>query len=404
MSALPASDAESLPPLAERLRRLPPYGFAIISKKVGALTAAGHDVIRLDVGSPDMPPPDHVIEALRLSTANPDHHGYGSYQGHPSFRRAVADYYRARYGAALDPDREVLPLIGSKEGLINLTLAFVDRGDAVIAPDVNYPAYALGASLAGGDVIRMRLDPARGYRPDLDALRAHPELHRAKLLWVNYPNNPTGATVELDTYTELVNFCREHHLLLCSDNPYNEIVFDGYRAPSALQADPEKAVTVEFMSLSKTYNMAGWRLGACVGNRRAIEALLTVKSNIDSGHFRAIYDAGSAALDETPQGWIDARNAIYAARRDRIIAACPKIGLEPLPAKGSLYIWARVLGFGGDDQAWTARALQEAHVSITPGQLFGEAGAGFVRIAVTVPDARLAEALDRVERWYGEQR
>ena len=300
-------------------------------------------------------------------------------------------------------DREVLPLIGSKEGLVNLTLAFIDRGDAVIAPDVNYPAYSLGASMAGGDVIRLRLDPERGYKPDLDALRADPDLPRAKLLWVNYPNNPTGATVELDTYQELVAFCREHRLLLCSDNPYSEIVFDGYRAPSALQADPEKAVSVEFMSLSKTYNMAGWRLGACVGNRRAIDALLTVKSNIDSGHFRAIYDAGCAALDETPQGWIDARNAIYAARRDRIVAACAQIGLEPRPAKGSLYIWARVLGFGGDEQTWTARALQEAHVSITPGQLFGEAGAGFVRISVTVADERLDDALRRLERWYAGQ-
>jgi LL-diaminopimelate aminotransferase len=400
MTALSAPDDESLPPVAERLKRLPPYGFAIISQRVGALTAAGHDVIRLDVGSPDMPPPDHVIEALRLSTANPDHHGYGSYQGHPAFRRAVADYYRGRFGIELDPDREVLPLIGSKEGLVNLTLAFVDRGDAVIAPDVNYPAYSLGATMAGGDVIRLRLDPARGYAPDLDALRTHPDLPRAKLLWVNYPNNPTGATVELETYQQLVAFCREYRLLLCSDNPYGEIVFDGYRAPSALQADPEKSVSVEFMSLSKTYNMAGWRLGACVGNRRAIEALLTVKSNIDSGHFRAIYDAGTAALAETPQGWIDARNAVYAARRDRIMSACPRFGLEPRHAKGSLYIWARVAGSGGDELAWTGRALQEAHVSITPGSLFGEAGAGFVRISVTVPDERLDDALRRLERWY----
>ena len=388
----------SLPPVSERLVRLPPYGFAILVGRIQAMIATGQDVIRLDMGSPDLPPPDHVIEALSASASDPHNHSYGSYRGHPIFRQAVAAYYQRRFGVTLDPDREVLPLIGSKEGIVNLALAYVDRGDAVIAPSINYPAYSMGTLMAGGRVILAPLDPARDYRLDLDAIRAHPDLEHAKLLWVNYPNNPTGATADLAFYAELVAFCRQYGLLLCSDNPYAEIVFDGYQAPSALQADPEKSVTVEFMSLSKTYNMAGWRLGACVGNRDAIEALLVVKSNVDTGHFRPIYDAGAAALNDTPQAWIDARNARYQTRRDRILAACPRIGLEPFRSPGSLYIWARVVA--GDDRQYTNAALERALVSFTPGSLFGEAGHGWVRISLAMQEHRLEEALDRLIRWY----
>jgi LL-diaminopimelate aminotransferase len=387
-----------LPKTAARLDRMPPYGFELINRRIGQLTAEGADIIRLDMGSPDMPPPQPVIEMLQRSAQNPKFHSYGSYRGLPAFRKAVAAYYERRFGVQVDADKEVLPLIGSKEGIVNLALAFIDRGDAAIAPDLNYPAYTMGALMAGGDVILMHLDPARNYEPDLDVLRGQPELRRAKLLWVNYPNNPTGATCDLALYEKLVAFCREHRLLLCSDNPYAEVVYDGYRAPSALQVDGALECTVEFMSLSKLYNMAGWRLGACLARREVIEALLTIKSNMDSGHFRPIYEAGALALTETPQSWIDARNAIYQARRDALLAACPSIGLSAFKTSGSLYVWARVED--GDDAAYVQAALEQAHVSLTPGAMYGPAGKGYVRLSVGIEDERLQEAIARLQAWY----
>ncbi|HRE46172.1 MAG TPA: aminotransferase class I/II-fold pyridoxal phosphate-dependent enzyme [Aggregatilineales bacterium] len=396
-----STPTRTLPPVADRLRRLPPYGFAILGQKIAEMTTSGKDVIRVDIGSPDMPPPPHVIEALREAVQDPTKHGYGSYRGHKVFREAVANYYQRRFGITLNEYTEILPLIGSKEGIINLTLAYVDHGDYAIVPDLNYPAYSMGTIMAGGDVILMRLDPARGYLPDLDALRRNPNLSKAKVLWVNYPNNPTGAVADLSVYQELVAFCREHHLLLCSDNPYAEVVFDGYRAVSALQADPDKSCTVEFMSLSKFHNMAGWRLGACVGNKEAIDALLVIKSNIDSGHFRPIYDAGAAALNHTPESWVNERNAIYQARRDKLLAVCPEIGLEPFKTPASLYVWVRVKD--GDDQAYTNDALENALVSITPGTMYGEAGRGYLRFSIGVSDDRLDEAISRLKGWYSRR-
>ncbi len=380
---------------------MPPYGFELINRRIAQLSAEGVDVIRLDMGSPDMPPPPPVIERLQRSAANPTYHSYGSYRGLPAFREAVANYYARRFGVLLDPDKEILPLIGSKEGIVNLALAFLDRGDAAIAPDLNYPAYTMGTLMAGGDVILMHLDPARNYAPDLNALRDHPDLRRAKLLWVNYPNNPTGATCDLSLYEELIAFCRQHGLLLCSDNPYAEVVYDGYRAPSALQVEGALECTVEFMSLSKLYNMAGWRLGACLARREVIEALLTIKSNMDSGHFRPIYEAGALALNETPQSWIDARNAVYQARRDALLAACPSIGLSAFKTSGSLYVWARVQD--GDDTAYVGAALERARVSLTPGSMYGLAGKGYVRLSVGVADERLGEAIARLQTWYAQK-
>lgn len=396
-----ATQTFSLPKTAARLERMPPYGFELINRRIAQLSAEGIDVIRLDMGSPDMPPPPPVIERLQRSAANPTYHSYGSYRGLPAFREAVANYYARRFGVQLDPDKEILPLIGSKEGIVNLALAFLDRGDAAIAPDLNYPAYTMGALMAGGAVILMHLDPARNYAPDLDALRQQPDLRRAKLLWVNYPNNPTGATCDLSLYEELIAFCREHGLLLCSDNPYAEVVYDGYRAPSALQVEGALECTVEFMSLSKLYNMAGWRLGACLARREVIEALLTIKSNVDSGHFRPIYEAGALALNETPQSWIDARNAVYQARRDALLAACPSIGLSAFKTSGSLYVWAKVQD--GDDAAYVGAALERAQVSLTPGSMYGPVGKGYVRLSLGVADERLSEAIARLQAWYADE-
>jgi LL-diaminopimelate aminotransferase len=386
-----------LPKVSYRLEVLPPYGFAVIGQRIAEMTAAGKDVIRLDIGSPDMSPPDRVIEALSESARKPNAYQYGSYRGDAAFRRAVAGYYKRRFDIEVDPDKEVLPLIGSKEGIVNFTLAYVDRGDAVIVPDIAYPAYSMGARLAGGDVITIPLKAENNYLIDFDAIEG--DISRAKILWVNYPNNPTGAVADLAFYEKAVEFCKAHNLILASDNPYAEIVFDGYKAPSALQARGAKDCTVEFMSMSKTYNLAGWRLGAAIGPREAIEALLVVKSNIDSGHWKSIYDAATVAINETPQLWIDERNAVYAARREKILNTLPEIGLETYKTPASLYVWAKVLS--GDELAYCNAALSEGLVAVTPGNIYGDGGKGYVRFSLGgVPTERLEEGLTRLKEWY----
>lgn len=389
----------SMPKQAARLDHLPPYGFAIIGQRIAELKAAGVDIIRLDIGSPDLPPPDHVVAALKRSADNPSNHSYGSYRGDAGYRRAVASYYQRRFGVELDSEREVLPLIGSKEGIVALALAFLDHGDQVLVPNINYPAYNGGAMIAGAEPVEVRLDPTANYRPRLDEIRA--DISRAKLLWVNYPNNPTAGCIELDVYQEIVDFCRQRNILLASDNPYAEVVFDGYRAPSALQIVGAKACTVEFMSLSKMYNMAGWRLGAIVGNAEAIDRVLTIKSNMDSQHFKAVYDAGTAALMETSDAWIAQRNMVYQRRRDNIMAALPEIGLSAQKPKASLYFWAKV--DHGDDQQYCDEALANAGVSVTPGRMYGPAGIGYVRLSLGIEDPRLDEALSRLRNWYSKR-
>jgi LL-diaminopimelate aminotransferase len=387
-----------LPAPAARLNRFAPNPFATLAPRIAKMNAAGRDVIRLDMGSPDLPPPPSVVEALARSASDATHHGYSTYRGDPAFRRAVAGYYLRRFGVELDPNTEVLPLIGSKEGLANLSVAYLDRGDAALVPSLAYPTYAAGALLAGGDPITIPLREEDGYLPDFDA--PIPGIERAKLLWVNYPNNPTGATANLDFYDRAVEFCRKHGLLLCSDNPYCDVTFDGYRAPSALQVDGAKDCTVEFMSLSKTFNMAGWRLGAAVGNKTALDNLLHIKSTIDTAGFKAIYDAGIDALENTPQSWLDARNERYCTRRDQIIAALSEIGLESVkPPRASLYIWAKI-AHGGVDTDWCNSALEEAAVSVTPGSTYGDEGRHYVRFSLGVSEERLEIALNRLREWY----
>lgn len=390
----------ALPP-AERLTRLPPYPFAVINQRVRELTAQGIDIISLDVGSPDMPPPDWVNDALAAAAHRPDKHGYAGYRGTASFRQAVARYYDRRFGVTVDPDRQVLPLMGSKEGIVNLSLAYLDRGDVALVPDIGYPSYAMGAYLAGAEVCWLPVDPANGT-PDYAAPSAE-TCTRAKLTWVNYPNNPMGATVDLPFYQRALDFCIQHDILLASDNPYCEVTFDGVIAPSLLQADGALDNAIEFTSFSKTYNMAGWRLGAAVGSSVAIDRLLQVKSNMDSGHFAAIYDAGIAALDNTPQAWIDARNAVYQRRRDRIMAALPKIGLHAHTPKGALYLWGAIDDPGLNGAEYTEAALMQAHVSVAPGAIYGPGGERCVRLSVCTPDERLEEALTRLESWYNKR-
>ncbi len=386
-----------MPKSAQRLHQLPPYIFAILGQRIQEMIAAGQDVISLDIGSPDLPPPQAVIDALAQSANRPDTHGYSGYRGIPAFRRAVSRYYERRFGVTLDPEREVLPLIGSKEGIINLSLAYLDRGDIALVPDIGYPSYSMGARLAGADVHWVPLNPEKGYTPDLSEIPAS-ILERSKLLWANYPNNPTGAVADLDLYGHLVDFCRSSDILLASDNPYMDVTFDDYRAPSILEIPNAKDCAVEFMSFSKTYNMGGWRLGAAVGNSAILKTLLQVKSNVDSGHFRPVYDAGIVALDETSPEWIAERNCVYQKRRDQILESLPEIGLEADKPHGSLYIWAKVKDT--DSSEYVEQALQGALVALAPGEAYGPGGKPYVRISLGVPDDRLTVALERLKQWY----
>lgn len=386
-----------MPAPAQRLSNLPNYVFAVIGDRIRAMEKDGKDVIRLDVGSPDMPPPDAVIESLYASAKRGDKHGYAGYRGTPQFREAMSRYYQRRFEVELNPDTEILPLIGSKEGIVNLCFAYLDKGDTVIIPDIGYPSYAQGAKLAGADIYWTPVRAETGYLIDFNSIPAD-VASKAKLIWVNYPNNPTGATADLDFYQQAVNFCKKYGLLLASDNPYVDVTFDGYRAPSALEIEGAKDCTIEFMSFSKTHNMAGWRLGAAVGNAEALKTLLKVKSNLDSGHFLSIFDAGVTALDTTSDTWLQRRNQIYQARRDRIMAVLHEIGLSAEKPLGSLYIWAKPLTMNAND--YVEQALEEAFVSFAPGGAYGPGGDDYVRISVGISDARLDEALDRLKRWY----
>jgi LL-diaminopimelate aminotransferase len=385
---------------ARRLANLPVYPFAALNQRVREMNTRGLDVINLDIGSPDLPPPDTVIAALAESAADAGAHGYSGYKGTADFREAVARHYHKRFGVTVDPETQILPLLGSKEGIVNLIMAYIDQGDVVLTPDVGYPSYSIGAVLAGGEAYFVPMAQVTGCTPDVDSIPVH-VLRRSKMLWVNYPNNPTGATVELDFYARMIEFCARHDLLLASDHPYYDVTYDGYRAASALQAPGALDHAVEFISFSKTYNMAGWRLGAAVGSKTAISALLQVKSNIDSGHFIPIYHAGIVALEHVPQSWIDARNLVYQRRRDRIMSALPSIGLSAEMPKGSLYIWGRVERGTGVDYA--ERALVGAHVSLAPGEFYGPGGRDYVRFSLCSPDQRLNDALQRLKSWYASQ-
>jgi LL-diaminopimelate aminotransferase len=388
-----------MPQSAERLNNLPPYIFAVLGQRIQAMLSQGIDVISLDIGSPDLPPPQPVIDTLTQSAQNANNHGYSGYRGSPAFRQAVSRYYGRRFNVDIDAEHEVLPLIGSKEGIINLCFAYLDRGDVALVPNISYPSYSIGARLAGADVCWLSVNAGDNYQIDISSLSNF--IHKAKLLWVNYPNNPTGASAPMDLYRNLVDFCKAHDILLVSDNPYVDVTYDGYVAPSVLQVPGAKECAIEFMSCSKTYNMGGWRLGAAIGNAIALKKLLQVKSNVDSGHFRPIYDAGTVALDETPQEWIEERNHVYQLRRDLILSALPSIGLEAQKTQGSLYIWAKVLQ--GNGASYVEEALQEASVALAPGAAYGPGGDQYVRISLGVPDNRLQIALDRLQQWHSSQ-
>ncbi|MEO0596536.1 MAG: aminotransferase class I/II-fold pyridoxal phosphate-dependent enzyme [Chloroflexota bacterium] len=389
-----------MPSKAQRLENLPPYVFATISQQVREMQLRGIDIIRMDIGSPDLPPVDFVMDALDESARQPNAHGYSGYRGIPRFREAVARYYKNRFDVTLNPETQVLPLIGSKEGIVNLTFAYIDRDDVALIPAIGYPSYAMGTQLAGGTICYVPMPAESSFLLDMDAITSE-QAKKAKLLWCNYPNNPTGAVADLAFYERVVAFCKEHDILLASDNPYCDVTYDGYQAPSALQIEGALDTTIEFMSMSKTFNMAGWRLGAAVGSAEAIKNLLHMKSNVDSGHFIAAYDAGIAAMDEITDAWLAERNAIYQERRDIVMAGLADAGLEATTPRASLYIWARVQGMSAIDYVNSAR--DEAHVSIAPGAAYGPGGKDYVRISVTNTAERLQEGMQRLKTWYNKK-
>jgi LL-diaminopimelate aminotransferase len=377
--------------VARRVEALPPYLFAELDRKVAEKRAGGTDVISLGIGDPDRPTPRHVVEALQEAAEDPSTHRYPSYYGLPALRMAVARWYEERFGVELDPETEVQPLIGSKEGIAHLTWAFVDPGDEVLVPDPGYPVYDIGARLAGGTPVAVPHREERGFLPDLSEVRP---TERTKLLWLGFPSNPTAAVAELPLFEEAVALARESGVLLAHDAAYSEITFDGFVAPSILQVPGAKEVAVEVGSASKTYNMTGWRVGWAVGNREAIGALATLKTNIDSGIFNAVQRAAVAALTG-PQDHLGPLLEAYRRRRDLFVGALHDLGWDLKPPLGSFYVWFPTRD-GMSSADFAELLLERAGVVVTPGEGYGAGGGGYVRAALTVADDRLEEAVARI--------
>ena len=382
---------------AKRIEKLPPYLFVTISRKIAEKRAQGEDVITLAVGDPDIPTPRHVIERLCQAAQDPQNHRYPESEGLPQFRNAIAQWYEKRFGVTLEPDREILPLIGAKEGIGHIALCLIDPGDIALVPDPAYPVYSIGTMFAGGSSYYMPLTEDNEFLPDLDRIPAE-IARRAKILWINYPNNPTAAVADHEFFERVVAFARKYDIAVCHDAPYTEVAFDGYRPVSFLEAHGAIETGVEFHSLSKSYNMTGWRVGMMVGNAGIIDALRRVKSNLDSGIPQAIQQAAIEALTG-PQDCVTEHNTIYKRRRDRLLQTLNQIGLEARPPSASLYIWARV-PVGYTSLEFATSLLEDAGVVVTPGISYGKYGEGYIRLSLTVPDQRLEEALARLRAWH----
>ncbi|MGZ4186521.1 MAG: LL-diaminopimelate aminotransferase [Solirubrobacteraceae bacterium] len=380
---------------SSRLERIPPYLFAELERKVEAKRAAGIDVISLGIGDPDTPTYPPIVEAAQRAVADPSTHTYPSNRGRPEFRRAVAAFYARRFGVQLDPDTEVMSAIGAKECIFNLNLAFLDPGDVALASDPGYPVYTGGPLLVGGEPVLMPLVPDKAFAPDLDAIPPA-ALSRARLMFLNYPNNPTGAIVPDGLFEEVVAFARAHGILVVHDNAYSETTYDGYVAPSFLQTPGAKEVGVEVFSLSKGYNMTGWRCAAIVGNGDAIELYWRLKSNVDSGNFDAVQLAGAAALAPEVDPYVREMNEVYRRRRDVVCDALAQAGVDVTAPKGTIYIWAPIPPGFDSAAAYCEHVLEHAAVVISPGGAYGAGGEGFFRISLTTPDDRLLEAVERI--------
>jgi LL-diaminopimelate aminotransferase len=381
---------------ANRIAQLPPYLFTEISKTIARKRAEGVDVISLAIGDPDTPTPSHIIESLRDAALDPANHRYPESEGLPELREAIADWYKSRFDLDLDPNKEILPLIGSKEGIGHIALCFIDPGDVALVPDPGYPVYSIGTMFAGGESYFLPLTEENEFLPNLDAVPTEVAA-RAKLLWLNYPNNPTGATADLDFFERAVHFARKHDLVVCHDAPYTDVAFDGFEPPSFLQAPGARDVAIEFHSLSKTYNMTGWRIGMAVGNATAVDALMRVKSNLDSGIPQAIQRMAITAL-RGPQDGVARNSALIGRRRDLVVDVLRALGLGVRKPKASFYIWARVPS-AYTSAEFAKQLLEDTAVVVTPGLGYGAHGEGYIRISLTTPDDRLNEAMERLKRW-----
>jgi LL-diaminopimelate aminotransferase len=396
--AIPGTRKRPLGEPSRRLDAVPAYVFAELERRVAEKRRAGIDVISLGIGDPDRPTYPHIVEAMRAAVGDPANHAYPNNRGRDELRQAVAGFYRSRFGVEIDAESEVMPALGAKECIYNLSFAFLDPGDVALAADPGYPVYVGGPALAGAEAVRLALEPELGFIPDLDALP--PEtLERARLLFLNYPNNPTGAIVPDGFFDRVVALAREHQILVVHDNAYSETTFDGYVAPSFMATPGAMEVGVEVFSLSKGFNMTGWRCAAIVGNREALRAYWRLKTNVDSGMFEAVQLAGAAALSG-PRDPVDEMNAIYARRRDLVVAALAEIGIRVDSPKATIYIWAPVPS-GHTSASFAELVLERSAVVVGPGSMYGPSGEGFFRISLTTPDERLTEAVQRMREHLG---
>jgi LL-diaminopimelate aminotransferase len=378
------------------MAQLAPYLFVEINKKIAEKRARGEEVISFGIGDPDIPTPTNIIDKLCEAARDPANHRYPETEGLPALRQAIAAWYQRRFGVTLDPGTEVLPLIGSKEGIGHIAFCFLDAGDVALVPDPAYPVYAISTKLAGGEPYQMPLTEQNQFLPDLDAI-PHDALKRAKVLWLNYPNNPTGAVAELDFFNRAIEFARKNNLAICHDGPYTEVAFDGYKPVSFLQANGAREVGIEFHSLSKSYNMTGWRIGMAVGNASMVDALKRVKSNLDSGVPQAIQYAAIEAFNG-PQEVIAQHNNIYQRRRDLVVDVLNDIGCTTQAPKASLYVWAKVPP-GYTSMEFAANLLEQVGVLVIPGTGYGPSGEGYVRLSLTISDASLVKALSKLSAW-----
>ena len=382
--------------MSQRMNNLAPYLFVEINKKIAAKKALGEEIINFSIGDPDLPTPENVINKICQKASDPSNHRYPETFGLPELRQAIADWYKKRFNVILNPDTEVLPLHGSKEGIAHIALCYIDPGDIVLVPDPSYPVYTGGTILAGGEVHYLPLLPDNNFLPDLTAI-PDAVIKKAKILWINYPNNPTGAIAEMDFFNKVVEFAKRNNILVCHDGPYSEVSFDDYKPVSFLQAEGAKDIGVEFHSLSKSYNMTGWRVGMVVGNSEAVQALNTVKSNLDSGIPQAIQFAAIEALNNSQEAIVK-HNAVYQRRRDLLIEVLNDIGVEAKPPKAGLYIWAKVPE-GYTSVEFTNDLLDNLGIVVTPGTGYGAYGEGYVRLSLTIPDANLVKGLSRLSGW-----
>lgn len=386
---------------AKRLDTVPPYLFVEISRKIAAKKQQGIEVISFGIGDPDIPTPTKVVEELRRTSLDSPNHRYPETDGLPEFRNAVAAWYNKRFGITVDADKEVLPLIGAKEGIGHASLCFINPGDIALVPDPGYPVYSVGTWFAGGECHWMPLIEENGWLPDLSAIPADVAA-KSKVMWLNYPNNPTGAVADEGYLKEVVEFAKANEIAVMHDACYTEVAYDGYKPLSFLEIPGAMEIGLEFHSLSKSYNMTGWRVGMAVGNPEMIDALMVVKSNLDSGIPNAVQYMGIEAMNITDEE-IDERNAVYQGRRDRVVQTLNKIGLEVEPPKASLYVWVRIPE-GYSSAEFAELLLEERDVVVTAGNGYGPSGEGYVRLSLTISESDLNEGLRRIEGWEIPQR